>query len=236
MATGTKVKLTLMMDKTAKKVIFAEAEKDVVDILFNLLSLPIGTVIKLLKNENTLGSIDNLYESLENMDASYLQPNHNKDQLLNTNVTASVLCDPLLLLPEAGPRPKQRTLYKCEKDRHVTDSKHATSPNCSAIMNYQLWYVEFQNAKNVSGGEGGVVKQLITYLVTDDLCVKPVSMISGVDLLQHSVKDIGASEKKVVGFGVDEALELLRTSLKLKASLSSVFLLKKEVYGVSLSN
>ncbi|KAK0593068.1 hypothetical protein LWI29_030251 [Acer saccharum] len=170
------------------------------------------------------------------MNASYLQPNHNKDQLLNSNVTASVLCDPLLLLPEAGPRPKQRTLYKCEKDRHVTDSKYATCPNCSAIINYQLWYVEYQNAKNVSGGDGGVVKELITYLVTDDLCVKPVSMISGVDLLQHSVKDIGALEKRVVGFGINEALELLRTSLKSKASLSSVFLLKKEVNGVSLSN
>ncbi|KAK1572268.1 hypothetical protein Q3G72_029911 [Acer saccharum] len=115
------------------------------------------------------------------MNASYLQPNHNKDQLLNSNVTASVLCDPLLLLPEAGPRPKQRTLYKCEKDRHVTDSKYATCPNCSAIINYQL-----------------------------------------------CVKDISALEKRVVGFGVNEALELLRTSLKSKASLSSVFLLKKE--------
>ncbi|KAL5733309.1 hypothetical protein ACOSQ2_033001 [Xanthoceras sorbifolium] len=65
MATSTE-KLTLMIDKRVKKVIFAEAEKDFVDI---------------------------------------------------------ILYDPFLLLPEAGPRPKHRTLYKCNRDRHVTDSR-----------------------------------------------------------------------------------------------------------------
>ncbi|TXG49707.1 hypothetical protein EZV62_025582 [Acer yangbiense] len=107
------------------------------------------------------------------MDESDLQPNHNKDQLLNPTVTASVLC--------------------------------------------------FHDAKDVSGGNGGVVKQLITYIVTDDLCVKPVSMRS-------NVKDFGALEKRVVEFGTDKALELLRTSLKSKASLTSVFLMKNGVY------
>ncbi|KAK0591971.1 hypothetical protein LWI29_011060 [Acer saccharum] len=173
MATTSKVNLTLMIDRTAKKVISAEAGKDFVDILFNLLSLPIGTVIKLLKNENSFGSIDNLYQSLETMDESDLQPNHNKDQLLNPTVTASVLC--------------------------------------------------FHDAKDVSGGNGGVVKQLIKYIVTDDLCVKPVSMRS-------NVKDFSALEKRVVEFGTDKALELLRTSLKSKASLTSVFLMKNGVY------
>ncbi|KAI9157547.1 hypothetical protein LWI28_024229 [Acer negundo] len=81
----------------------------------------------------------------------------------------------------------------------------------------------FHDAKDVSGGNGGVVKQLITYIVKDDLCVKPVSMRS-------NVKDFGALEKRIVEFGTDKALELLRTSLKSKASLTSVFLMKNEVY------
>ncbi|KAK0593344.1 hypothetical protein LWI29_035053 [Acer saccharum] len=233
MATRTKVKLTLRIDNSANKVIFAEAKKDFVDILFNILSLPIGSVIKLLENEDKFGSIDNLYKSLENMDKYHLQPNHNKDQLLNPGVTASVLCDPLMLLP-SGSQPKQRTLYKCEKDRHVTDSKYASCPNCYAEMNYQLWYVEFQNAKNVLGGGGEVVMPLTTYMVTDDLHIKPFSMISSVDLLQNNVKnaeDIGDLEERFVEFGPDEALELLRTSLKSKATLTNVFLMKKkEVY------
>ncbi|KAH7548033.1 hypothetical protein JRO89_XS14G0057100 [Xanthoceras sorbifolium] len=54
-----------------------------------------------------------------------------------------------------------------------------------------------------------VMEQLLnswshTWMVMDDLCVKPVSMISGVDLLQHNIKDICALEKRVVEFGIDE--------------------------------
>ena len=44
----TKVKLTLIIEKRANKVIIAEAKKDFVDFLFNLLSLPISTVIRLV--------------------------------------------------------------------------------------------------------------------------------------------------------------------------------------------
>ncbi|KAK2633770.1 hypothetical protein Ddye_028562 [Dipteronia dyeriana] len=137
------------------------------------------------------------------MDKYHLQPNHNKDQLLNPGVIACVLCDPRMFVPEAVPRPKQRTLYKCEKDRHVTDSKYAACPDCYAEMNYQLWYVEFQNAKNISGGVGGVVMPLTRFLVTDDLHVKPFSMISNVDMLQNNinnVKDIVDLEERFVEY------------------------------------
>ncbi|KAK1572002.1 hypothetical protein Q3G72_025921 [Acer saccharum] len=115
-----------------------------------------------------------------------------------------------MLLP-SGSQPKQRTLYKCEKDRHVTDSKYAARPNCYAEMNYQLWYVEFQNAKNILGGGGGVVMPLTTYMVTDDLHVKPFSMISSVDLLQNNVKnaeDICDLEERFVEFGPNEKKEV----------------------------
>ncbi|KAK4835508.1 hypothetical protein QYF36_010717 [Acer negundo] len=46
-----------------------------------------------------------------------------------------------------------------------------------------------------------------------------------------NAKDIGDLEERFVEFGPDEALELLRTSLKSRASLTNVFLMKKkEVY------
>ncbi|KDO39182.1 hypothetical protein CISIN_1g042433mg [Citrus sinensis] len=46
----TKVKLRLIIDKRANKVLFAEAEKDFVDILFNLLYMPFGSVTRLLRD------------------------------------------------------------------------------------------------------------------------------------------------------------------------------------------
>ncbi|KAJ0101351.1 hypothetical protein Patl1_06272 [Pistacia atlantica] len=169
MATTTtppnKLTLKLMIDKGAKKVLFAEAGKDFVDVLFNLLSLKLGTVIKLLRDANMVGCIGNLYPSLENLNKDYLQPNQNKLELLKTQEKTSALLVP-----------------------------------------------------------------------GDDLLVTPGSMISSIDLIQEHVKDIGALEKRVVEFGTDEVLELLGTSLQSDAALTSVFLLKKELKDIDVSN
>ncbi|KAL7612601.1 hypothetical protein Lser_V15G08701 [Lactuca serriola] len=47
-SSSSEVSLKLLIDTKAKKVLFAEANKQFVDFLFHVLSLPIGTVIKLL--------------------------------------------------------------------------------------------------------------------------------------------------------------------------------------------
>ncbi|KAJ0103217.1 hypothetical protein Patl1_06267 [Pistacia atlantica] len=102
MATTTtppnKLTLKLMIDKGAKKVLFVEAGKDFVDVLFNLLSLNIRTVIKLLRDADMVGCIENLYSSLENLNKDYLQPNQNKLELLKTLEKTSGL----LLVPGAS--------------------------------------------------------------------------------------------------------------------------------------
>lgn len=45
-------------------------------------------------------------------------------------------------------------------------------------------------------------------MVTDDSTVTPVSMIFGVDLLQHNVNDIGALKKRVVQVGTNEVIRI----------------------------
>ncbi|KAM3374709.1 hypothetical protein P3S68_013423 [Capsicum galapagoense] len=59
----TKLSMKLLIDTNAGKLLFAEAEKDCVDFLFQILSLPAGTVIRLLKEKGMCGSLPNLYES-----------------------------------------------------------------------------------------------------------------------------------------------------------------------------
>jgi hypothetical protein len=51
------------VDTKAARVLYAEASKDVVDFLFSLLTLPVGTVVKILGNDAMVGSIGNLYGS-----------------------------------------------------------------------------------------------------------------------------------------------------------------------------
>ncbi|KAJ0045079.1 hypothetical protein Pint_06221 [Pistacia integerrima] len=102
-----------MIDKGAKKVLFAEAGKDFVDVLFNLLSLNIGTVIKLLRDANMVGCIGNLYPSLENLNKDYLQPNQNKLELLKTLEKTSGL-----LVPRASSQ-QQKKFYNCFSRCHI---------------------------------------------------------------------------------------------------------------------
>ena len=63
----TEICLKLVVDRNKKKVVFAEANSDFVDILFSFLTLPMGTIVRLLANHSdpssrkaNIGSFNNL--------------------------------------------------------------------------------------------------------------------------------------------------------------------------------
>jgi hypothetical protein len=51
MASVTKVSLKLFIDKKRQRVLFAETDKEFVDFLLSIFTLPVGTVTRLLKEE-----------------------------------------------------------------------------------------------------------------------------------------------------------------------------------------
>ena len=85
----TKVSMKLLIDTKGERVLFAEASKEVVDFLFHLLCLPLGTVVRLLSKNGMVGSLGNLYASVENLNHAYMHPNHDKNLLLNPFVPFS---------------------------------------------------------------------------------------------------------------------------------------------------
>nr|KAJ0223326.1 hypothetical protein LSAT_V11C200093170 [Lactuca sativa] len=70
-SSSSKVSLKLLIDSKTKKVLFAEANKEFVDFLFYILSLPVGIVIRLLSKNSMVGSLGNLYDSIENLSDHY---------------------------------------------------------------------------------------------------------------------------------------------------------------------
>ncbi|KAH7548035.1 hypothetical protein ACOSP7_032659 [Xanthoceras sorbifolium] len=97
MAAASSMKLKLLIDTKANKVPFAEAGKDFVDFLFYLISLPVGTVIRLLKENSLVGSFGKIYVSIENLNETYIQPNQDKNSLLNPTAPICAIEFPLLL-------------------------------------------------------------------------------------------------------------------------------------------
>ncbi|KAG5533330.1 hypothetical protein RHGRI_027505 [Rhododendron griersonianum] len=230
MATHSQAKVTLklLIDTKSQKVLFAEAEKDFVDFLFNLLHLPVGTVVRLLTEQSQqtmVGALGKLYESIQNLSETYFLPNQTKDSVLKPKALLSATQVPLLSLD--GGTSFAKTYYTCSQSSshtYVADNPRAVCPRCNNKLNREYQYVAAAN--EVAGvGEGGFVKGVVTYMVMDDLVVTPMSTISGITMLnKFNVKDVGALEERVVDLGMPEGLKLLKASLHTEKVLTSVFL------------
>ena len=143
--------LKLLINKKDNKVVFAEAEKDFIDFLFNLLTLPIGTITGFLPKEICLGG---LHESMKKLEEAYLQPNQSPDSPLKLNTPAYAI------LPFFNP---------------------------SSSRSY------------------GHVLGLVTYMVTDDLSITPMSLTETMALFKkYNIEEVGVLEEKVVAIGLDE--------------------------------
>ncbi|KAK9061213.1 hypothetical protein SSX86_018393 [Deinandra increscens subsp. villosa] len=220
-SSASKISLKLLIDVKSKKVLFAEASKEFVDFLFHILSLPVGAVIKLLKKNSMVGSLGILYDSIENLSNTYMQPNQTKDVVLNPKTANFGAQVPLLLRNDGVP--VHGKFYRCSSGHysHVTDDPSALCPHCNNSMRTEIPYVAGNGgaAKEAADG-GGFVKGVVTYMVMDDLAVKPMSTISSITMLnKFNVKDVGSLEEKVVSLEMKEVCLVVRC---LPASISSV--------------
>ncbi|KAM3698142.1 hypothetical protein ACB098_06G166600 [Castanea mollissima] len=180
---ATKVSLKLLIDSKSQRVLFAEAGKEFVDFLITILALPVGTVIRLLKKQGMTLLKPKLYIS-----GGGVVP------LQLPNIESST----------------SRKFYRCVQGHaYVSDDRTTTCPSCtssSMTMTSELTYVDLRSGNNSgSSSVGGYVKGVVTYMVMDDLVVKPMSTISSITLLNNfNVKDVGALEEKVVDLGMEE--------------------------------
>ncbi|XP_076888456.1 uncharacterized protein LOC143538898 [Bidens hawaiensis] len=222
--TNSMTSLKLLVNKRDRKIVFAEVNKDFVDFLFYILTLPIGAITKLFAKEPLAGSLGDLYQSIENLNDMYVLQSKTKDTVLNPKSSTNVPGQDLLLVPKDLP-PVDRKFYKCAYHcKYVTDDPKGVCPGCRNSMSYEVAYVSTEAAKDTVN-EVGFVKGVVTYMVMDDLVVKPMSTISTITLLNKlSIKDVCVLEEKEVQFGMEEGLKLPKASLVCKNVLTRVFL------------
>uniref|UniRef100_R7W080 Uncharacterized protein n=1 Tax=Aegilops tauschii TaxID=37682 RepID=R7W080_AEGTA len=79
--------MKLLIDTKAQKVCFAEADNEVVEFLSSLLCLPMSTVINLLTKERMVGSIGNVLDSLETLDATYVFSTKGKEPYIKPTIS-----------------------------------------------------------------------------------------------------------------------------------------------------
>ncbi|CAI8601592.1 unnamed protein product [Vicia faba] len=234
-SSSNKVSLKLLIDTKNQKVLFAEASKPVIDFLFNLLCLPIGTVVKLLSANNMVGSLGNLYESVENLNQNYMQPNQTKDVLLCPKAqSSSTEISGFLTQNDANEDDDEEgiKLYMCKhRCRHEVTYDPSMVGTCGHYsMNKEVSFIGKKmvaETKAFSNIKSGFVKDVVTFMVMDDLVIQPMSTISSITLLnKFNIKEIGTLQEKVVEMGMDEGIKLLKASLQSKMVLTSVFIKK----------
>ncbi|KAH0749643.1 hypothetical protein KY290_028875 [Solanum tuberosum] len=83
--------MKLLIDNKAGKVLFAEAEKDCVDFLFHILSLPVVIVVSFLKEKGMNWCLHNLYQSVQNLNDTCMKSNEAKNILLKPKSSIEII-------------------------------------------------------------------------------------------------------------------------------------------------
>ncbi|KAF8759368.1 hypothetical protein HU200_010410 [Digitaria exilis] len=242
--------LKLLVDKRSRRVLYAEARKDAVDFLIGLLRVPVGLAARALAahGEPAPGSLGTLYAGARALDDAFFTSAPSppdRDALLSPALPSAALA-PLLggegALPPPPPPPPPRRYFRCSaysvpcrgNPMNVTDVSGVLCPACRQPMTVEMRWAPGGGDAHGSGrlaqearpgeGGGGYVKEVVTYLVMDDLTVVPMSTISAIMLLKKfNVKDCSALEEMTVEVGTKQAVMLLKAALQSSTVLTDVF-------------
>jgi len=208
-----KLPLTLLVDKERNRVVVAEASGDLVDILFSFLTLPLGTIIRLVSKrqeydeEEEIGCINNLYQSLENSGDDVFWNHICKKMLLCPRNPCEALCQKLKLkLDDTKPMKYFMCRNRCRKggDWFLSTFAEATC-YCGKLMDKEM---KLHGDSNEGTNEDGVfVKGKTMYLIFDDLKVIQSSPGNTVhELVQLGYKNFHKLTKKYLNVGVKEVI------------------------------
>nr|GEX06070.1 hypothetical protein [Tanacetum cinerariifolium] len=229
--------LKLLVDKKGGKVLFAEATKEFVDFLFHIFSLPLGTLIGFLGSKQMVGYLDKLNDSIQNLDRTFLQPGIHKDDIFDrkTSFNGNTFLLSYGACPD-GESGTSNTIYRCSTasmncslsysrqacGSNATMYKDAVCPDCRGSMDIKMNSILPKNdvKKKKSEATKGYVKEVVTYMVMNDLVVKPMSTISSITLITIGVKDLNHIEEKTVYFGKRELHIYPSKDLKLRIYLT----------------
>lgn len=220
--------LRLLINQKSGKILFAEAGKDFVDLLFTFLTLPTGSVMKLLSPPNfakRVGCLTNVYNSVNKLHSMFM--NADKSRLLEPNVMSGESNE--FLKVQSSPT----NYYVCGSQAYYGGTTHYMSTQsggscaCGRPMQYAVQLQNPCNAVNSNGGGssgGGYVKETVTFIITDELEISPASTITSINLLNKlKVQNLSDLVERNANVGPDEALRLLWACLASTTPLDDVF-------------
>ncbi|XP_045798135.1 uncharacterized protein LOC123892395 [Trifolium pratense] len=233
--TETSVSLKLLLNEESNKVLFAEAGKDFVDILCSFLTMPLGTIARLVEKETSIGPVsvgclNSLYKSVADLDQSCFCADTIKQMLLQPINFAEDYCNTLKLNIDDGHPTKYFACGNFSSHRShdfvISTNKDKYKCHCGGSFSFPVLPKCFHQ---------GFVNCIATFIITDDLKVMPNSVdYASFGLLQEfGIKNTSSVKEIVLNISKEKVLDLLKLSLFSKSPLTDFFLGKKPSIDVS---
>lgn len=191
--------LRLIVDEEKNKVVLAEACRDFVDVLFSLLTLPIGTIVRLLENHRksepiTVGCFNNLYRSVVDMGSDSFETEACKQMLLYPRSVRDVQCKRLKL--NINPT-EDIKCFKCTRYCDLYSNFNTSRCRCGNYTSeeVQLEIKEQATEWSHSDANGVFVSGRCSFILTDDLKVA----VKSTELVLNKLKSLGCADVSKLG-------------------------------------
>jgi len=231
--TNEYVKLKLLVNEESNKVVFAEAGKDFVDILCSFLTMPLGTIARLMLNDSSMGPVsvgclNSLYQTVKDLNKECIWKDSDKEMLLQPkNLSEDYCCNLKFNIDDSQPTKYfirclnsycgyNSTLYlstsmddkdcKCRSDKLSVVLKH--------------FHEGFVNSDS-------------TFVITDDLNIMPNTMVYSSFCLLKNSGIVTSSTKEMTVNVTKEKVSIYIYSLFLCKS-ACCFLLSLHIYFLFL--
>lgn len=192
------IKLKLLIDEEKDKVVFVEAGKDFLDILFSFSTLPMGTIVRLMemykKSQSiAIGCFNNIYASVVSMGMKHFRTEACKQMLLYPGSLNQEKCRNIKLrLDDSEPTkcfmcPMFMRSGQCSKGYSNFNTSRCS---CGNLMDEMIQFQGEGGGASVGNGvEGGVFVRgdHTSFVITDDLKVE----VTSVGLTLTVLKDLG---------------------------------------------
>jgi len=210
--------LKITVDKQSNKVVFVEATKDFVETLFSFLSLPLGTIVRLLATTDNndrqqlsesspfFGNIKHLYQTVQNLNSDDVWNNPLcKQMLLHPRNSCESLCMKLFLnIDDSEPSSK---FYVCDSCNKFTTFRNLDC-TCGKPPNRQPKNLDSEGQGNHASNGVFDAESEKMFLVSDDLKIVPSSLLNSMQmLLEWGISDSTQLEEVTQNIGKKEVIK-----------------------------
>ncbi|GER43102.1 hypothetical protein STAS_19919, partial [Striga asiatica] len=206
--------LTVMLQKSTQKFLFAQAKDGFADFLFSLLTIPLGGALSLLGTSTGVTSLDNFYMSVENINGDeYLKTNGTKTKLQKTQLPIGYMSPNHLFSLTEGGFPKLHFAGGTGIPGHID----YLSPSTVTYRAYpSLKHATYKTSNLLClkspKGNGNYVKGPTMYMVTDNLTVIPLCVTSSLSTLERLGILLSDVEELELNIGLEELLDFVLIS------------------------